>query len=264
MNSFWVQVDVQLDGLTSRFYMNDCGGRDQVVAAVNQGGWRGYEAPLPEVIAKLCKGWKPVFLDVGANTGYYSLLAVAAGATKVFAYEPVPSIHKIFADNIAESAMNQQITRYDQGVGERKGSFTLYLPEAGHGLIETSASLNKDFRATHSAEFNVEVTTLDAFGEAHAAELAGQQVLMKIDVETLEPQVIMGGSQFIQTHRPVIAIEILPGSDIAFFDRFCAEQNYQHMWLRPGQAFELSSAGIEASLQHRDHLLIPQEKVGSM
>ena len=264
MNSFWVQIDVQLDGLASRFYMNDCGGRDQVVAVVNQDGWRSYEAPLPEVIVKLCRGWKPVFLDVGANTGYYSLLAVAAGASHVFAYEPVPSIHKIFTGNIAESAMDGQITLHDQGVGETKGSFVLYLPEAGHGLIETSASLNRDFRASHSAEFTVEVTTLDAIGEDHAAKLDGQQVLMKIDVETLEPQVISGGAQFIQTHRPVIAVEILPGSDIAFFDRFCAEQNYQHMWLRPGQAFELSSRGIEASLQHRDHLLIPSEKIGSI
>lgn len=264
MNTFWVQVDVQLDGQTSRFYMNDCGGRDQVVAAVNQGGWRGYEAPLPEVLAKLCKGWKPVFIDVGANTGYYSLLAVAAGATQVFAYEPVPSIHKIFADNITESGLDKQITLFDQGVGETIGSFTLYLPEAGHGLIETSASLNKDFRASHSAEFQVQVTTLDAFGAAHSGDLQGQQVVMKIDVETLEPEVIRGGLVFIQTHRPVIAVEILPGSDVSFFDRFCAEMQYQHMWLRPGHPFELSSGGIEASLQHRDHLLIPQEKAGSM
>lgn len=264
MNTFWVQVDVGLDGSNGRFYMNDCGGRDQVVAAVTQGGWRSYEAPLPEVIAKLCKGWKPVFVDVGANTGYYSLLAVAAGARQVFAYEPVPSIHKIFADNIAESSMQEQITLYDLGVGEATGSFTLYLPDAGHGLIETSASLNKDFRSKHSAEFNVEVTTLDLFGQSHAAELQGHQVLMKIDVETLEPQVIKGGMQFIATHRPVIAIEILPGSDIAFFESFCTEQNYQHMWLRPGQGFELSSGSIEASLQHRDHLLIPGEKAGTM
>ena len=264
MNTFWVQIDVHLDALKSRFYMNDCGGRDQVVHAVNQSGWRGYEPPLPEVIAKLCRGWNPVFIDVGANTGYYSLLAATTGASKVYAFEPVPSIYQIFTGNIRESALQSRITTYDKGIGESTGSFTLYLPEAGHGLIETSASLNKDFRATHSAEFNVEVITLDAFGASEAASLDGQQVLMKIDVETLEPQVIKGGLQFIAAYRPVIAIEILPGTDVGFFEAFCAEQNYDHIWLRPGNATEVSGTAIETSLQHRDHLLIPREKTGSL
>ena len=167
--------------------MNDCGGRDQVVNAVNDNGWRGYEPPLPTVIAKICKGWNPVFIDVGANTGYYSLLAAVTGASRVYAFEPVPSIFQIFKSNIAESALDEKITTYDTGIGETEGSFTLYLPLDGHGLIETSASLNKDFRAQHSAQMEVAVTTLDAFGQAEEAGLAGQQVLMKIDVETLEP-----------------------------------------------------------------------------
>ena len=262
MNTFWVQVDVELDGLSGRFYMNDCGGRDQVVNAVNDNGWRGYEPPLPTVIAKICKGWNPVFIDVGANTGYYSLLAAVTGASRVYAFEPVPSIFQIFKGNIAESALDGKITTYDTGIGETEGSFTLYLPLDGHGLIETSASLNKDFRAQHSAQMEVAVTTLDAFGQAEEAGLAGQQVLMKIDVETLEPEVIRGGGQFIEKYRPVIAIEILPGSDVAFFEKFCAEYRYDHIWLRPEQPLDISAAGIETSLHMRDHLLIPKEKTG--
>lgn len=264
MNTFWVQVDVELDGLSGRFYMNDCGGRDQVVTAVNDNGWRGYEPPLPTVIAKICKGWNPVFIDVGANTGYYSLLAAVTGASRVYAFEPVPSIFQIFKSNIAESALDGKITTYDTGIGETEGSFTLYLPLDGHGLIETSASLNKDFRAQHSAQMEVAVTTLDAFGQAEEAGLAGQQVLMKIDVETLEPEVIRGGGQFIEKYRPVIAIEILPGSDVAFFEKFCAEYRYDHIWLRPEQPLDISAAGIETSLHMRDHLLIPKEKTGAL
>jgi FkbM family methyltransferase len=264
MNTFWVQVDVELDGLNGRFYMNDCGGRDQVVTAVNDNGWRGYEPPLPTVIAKICKGWNPVFIDVGANTGYYSLLAAVTGASRVYAFEPVPSIFQIFKSNIAESALAGKITTYDTGIGETEGSFTLYLPLDGHGLIETSASLNKDFRAQHSAQMEVAVTTLDAFGQAEEAGLAGQQVLMKIDVETLEPEVIRGGGQFIEKYRPVIAIEILPGSDVAFFEKFCAEYRYDHIWLRPEQPLDISAAGIETSLHMRDHLLIPKEKTGAL
>jgi FkbM family methyltransferase len=264
VNTFWVQIDISPEGVPTRFFMDDCGGRDQVVVAVNQGGWRNYEAPLPEIIAKLCRGLNPIFVDVGANTGYYSLLAIASGASKVFAFEPVPSIHEIFTKNIKESAMTRQITLFELGIGEANGSFTLYLPESGHGLVETSASLNKDFRSSHSDEYKVEVITLDYFGDKHHSELVEQQVVMKIDVETFEPQVILGGLNFIHTHRPVIAIEILPGSDIVFFENFCREQNYEHIWLRPGQPIELAHGSIEASIVHRDHLLVPAEKTGSL
>lgn len=264
MNTFWVQVDISHEGIAKRFFMNDCGGRDQVVAAINQGGWRNYEAPMPEVIAKLCRGLNPIFVDVGANTGYYSLLAIATGASKVFAFEPVPSIHGILENNIKESAMMDQIELFEVGVGEANGSFTLYLPDAGHGLIETSASLNKDFRSSHSDEYSVEVITLDTFGEEHDSEFVDRQVLMKIDVETFEPQVMLGGLNFIRTHRPVIIIEILPGSDIEFFENFCAGQNYEHIWLRPDEPIKLSHGPIEASLIHRDHLLVPAEKTGSL
>jgi FkbM family methyltransferase len=262
MNTFWVQVDLQQNGQHTRFFMNDCGGRDQVVRAVGQGGWRAYETPLPEVTAKLCAGLKPVYLDVGANTGYYSLLAAAAGASQVYAFEPVPAIRATLSANVAESGMQARIHVLELGVGEREGSFTLYMPDARHGLVETSASLNKDFRSHHSDAFEVRVTTLDRFAKEQVRQLEGQPLFMKIDVKTLEPQVLRGGARMIAQYRPIIAIEILPGNDTAFFEDFCLSHDYAHMWLRPDQDFAVAPGPIEASLQHRDHLLVPKEKLG--
>jgi FkbM family methyltransferase len=242
--------------------MNDCEGRDQVVGAINQGGWRSYEPPLPDVISKICNGWKPVFFDIGANTGYYSLLAASAGAKKVYAFEPVPSIYEIFLKNIQESAMSKIIETHQLGVGDVNDCLSLYIPDAGHGLIETSASLNKEFRGHHSAEFKVDVITLDSFSKTIGDKLFDQQILMKIDVETLEPEVIMGGRDFISDFRPVIAIEILPDSNVDFFENFCSNLKYDHIWLRSGHGFEVTHGRILTSLDHRDHLLIPREKAG--
>lgn len=264
MNTFWVQVDVKLDDLHSRFYMNDCGGQDPVVTAIDRNGWRGYEPPLPEVIAKLCRGWKPVFVDVGANTGYYSLLAAVSGASKVYAFEPMPSNCKTFSGNVGESALGHKISISEMGVGESQGTVTLTFAEAGHGFVEASACPNQDRTSQQAAACKVDVTTLDDFANREVAVLEGQQVLMKIASPTHKPEVLKGGLQFISRHRPVIAIEILPESDLGFFETFCAQNGYDHIWLRPGAAFEITSAGFNASLQHRDHLLIPREKTGSL
>ena len=51
-------------------WMDDCGGRDQVVSQVCNQGWRSYEPPLPLLIAKVVSARPTAFFDVGANTAY--------------------------------------------------------------------------------------------------------------------------------------------------------------------------------------------------
>jgi FkbM family methyltransferase len=205
-----------------------------------------------------------VFIDVGANTGFYSLLAACTGAPCVHAFEPVPDIGRILSANIGQSGLQAKIKIYMLGLGATVGSFPLYLPNAAHGLIETSASLNKDFRHQHSGQMDVAVTTLDAFADEDHVGLLDKPLLIKIDVETLEPAVIRGGLRFIQKYRPVMAVEILPEGDAAFFERFCEDHQYCHVWLLPGQALHVSSGRIETRSDLRDHLLIPSERAAEL
>jgi hypothetical protein len=69
--------------------------------------------------------------------------------------------------------------------------------------------------------------------------------------------------QLIVQKRPVIAIKVLPGDDEAFFQAFCQEQQYVHLWLRPGVALALETGTFTSSFERRDHLLVPQEKAGA-
>lgn len=58
--------------------MHTLEGRDQVARALWSGGWDGFEPPLPSVVAATLRRWPGMFLDVGANSGLYSLIAIAA------------------------------------------------------------------------------------------------------------------------------------------------------------------------------------------
>jgi FkbM family methyltransferase len=261
IGSYWAQIDVDFDGQRSRFFMRDCVGRDQVVRSVAAGGWTAYEAPLPAVIAKLCRRWSPVFVDVGANTGYYSLLAASMGAREVWAFEPVPSIRNILMENIQESDLSSPISVRPEALSEDAGHSTLYLPNASHGLIETSASLNPAFRQAHDAVIEVPVSTIDALWPTMGRELGPQEWLLKVDVESLEPQVLKGGLAFINAQRPVIAIEMLPDADTALFEGFLASQRYTRFHLTADGLKSCAKSVSGLSERFRDHMLVPDEKL---
>jgi len=196
--------------------MQSCDGRDQIARIVWGRGWDGFERPLPFLFARLAQRSRTV-LDIGANTGFYSLLAGHAGAT-VLAFEPIPSIASILEGNLRNNSLsNVQVFRC--AVSNAVGRATMFLPKADHGLIETGASLNREFQSEHNAEVDVEVCTVDQVSD-------GRQIdLIKIDVETLEEKVLSGARRTIVRCRPIISVEIL--SDNNALARWCGDIGYK-------------------------------------
>lgn len=239
--------------------MERCGGRDQVVRQIEARGWRSYEAPLPVVLSRLIASSPTVFLDIGANSGFYSLLAVLAGASEVRAFEPIPFISELFCRNVTHSFAGEAapITLYRQAVAEREGMAEIFMPDQEHGLIETSASLNAGFRSSHSEVLQVPLTTVDRHLQEHPLP-AAHLLVIKIDVESCEQQVLAGAGDTIANHRPLIITEILPGADLNFYQRFLQEQGYAHHALVP-PAELIAMEQIVASDFIRDHLLVPME-----
>lgn len=258
MNNSWTQIDIKLTDFHTRFFMNTCNGRDQVVYAISKNGWDQYEPPLPTLVYLLCRNLNCHFIDVGANTGYYSLLAAASGAIQVDAYEPIPEIYEILNSNIQESDLSILIKPHQIALGSITGTETIYLPDDKHGLIETSASLNPKFREKHSKTLQIETSTIDtAFKETKNSD--NREFIIKIDTETTEPAVIMGGETFITRHRPFIIAEILPEGNIDFFEDFQKSHRYTHIWLNPEPKTN-ETPRIQTSLHFRDHFFIPEEK----
>lgn len=261
IGSYWIQIDVALGKQSDRFWMQDCAGKDQVVRSIMQGGWTQYEPPLPSLIAQLCQRWSPQFIDIGANTGYYSLLAACTGATHVWAFEPIDTIRDQFKLNCDESGFARKTTISALALSSEKSVSKIYLPNDSHGLIETSASLNPDFRSEHSQVLQVDVSTLDVFfSEENLLELVGD-VLIKIDVESHEHKVLMGADGVISKKRPFIALELLPGADRLYIGDFMRKNEYKIIHLKPQAQWQVTSQLAELSTVHRDHFLVPNESL---
>ena len=66
---------------------------------------------------KICQAAKGNIIDVGANTGFYTVLATAALSTnkKIWAFEPDPHIFPILTANITLNGIGDSVVLKNEG-----------------------------------------------------------------------------------------------------------------------------------------------------
>lgn len=134
--------------------------------------------------------------DVGANLGYYALLA-SAFAGEVFAFEPSPRILPTLRRNL-EGVSNATIV--DTAAGDRAGTADLFL--APTNLIGSSSFVEGWTATEETAE--VRTTTLDLF----CRERGLRPDWIKIDVEGFEESVLEGARETLASGAPTVAMEV--------------------------------------------------------
>lgn len=172
-------------------------------------GIKGFEKVSFELWTRLCKN-AGVILDIGANTGVYALIAKTVDPkAKILALEPVDRIFRKLEENIALN--NGGVLAIRAAVTDHEGEVTLYdLPDRDH---VNAVSLNRE----HLGEIpNVRPVTVPAHTVAGMVQRHGLGPigLVKIDVETHEPEVLAGFTELLRRDRPTLLIEIL-NDDVA-------------------------------------------------
>jgi FkbM family methyltransferase len=251
----WIQPDV---AGAEPFHVLRVRGSDQVALMAATSGWASFEQPLPVVITALvdrfCRG--RLVADVGANSGYYSLLVTAVDPrVRVDAFEPYPPVTAILRRNLAINAADR-ITVRTAALGEMSGRATLYVPNDTHGLVETSSSLNPDFTMLGvGSQVSVTVTTLDdVYPEGGA-----QPALLKIDVESLEAEVLRGGASLLRNARPLVIVEVLPHADPAPLETLRSALGYVDVRLHPTGT--IVGPEVVPDAEGWNHLWVPDDRL---
>lgn len=122
-----------------------------------------------------------LFVDVGANMGYFSLLwAGVSGSGKVVAFEASPRNIAIFKNNVARNGLGDRIALIPKAAGNRNGTVTFDAGPAdqtGWGGIASAAS---------ATTITVPLVRLDE-------ELPDASIdVLKIDVEGADTWVLLG------------------------------------------------------------------------
>jgi FkbM family methyltransferase len=159
---------------------------------------RNWETHIGELIAKELKAGD-VFVDIGANIGYFSLLAsgVVGVSGRVIAFEPIKRVAEQFSRSVAKNGFqNVQIRQI--ALGNEKAEMKLSIVPGNVG----GSSLVKDINSGVSEM--VSVSTLDS-------ELNNIPVqVIKIDVEGFEYEVLLGAKSVLSLWRPTLLLEFSP------------------------------------------------------
>ncbi|MFA5991006.1 MAG: FkbM family methyltransferase [Candidatus Doudnabacteria bacterium] len=175
---------------------------DLAYGVLNNGLIEKEDSNLVEVILKnlLSKG-NICFYDIGANSGYYGILAAWLGgkAAQVYSFEPQEKYVDCLNESLFLNRLEENVKVYPFALGTENAVVTLHLAGSGSSLEE--AFLNNP----NLPKTKIQVKKLDDVIE-HEGLLPPD--FIKIDVEGHEFKVLLGADQSIKNNLPIMFIEI--------------------------------------------------------
>jgi FkbM family methyltransferase len=146
-------------------------------------------------------------LDVGANFGYFTVLAARAVGPSgtVHAFEPEPGNFALLEKNIATNGYADRARAHRIALSDAEGRAELFTDPANLG----NPSLAKKNVPVGKGSVMVDVVTLDAFLDGLGASRRRVD-LVKMDTQGFEPRAIAGARELIARDRPWLLLEIWP------------------------------------------------------
>lgn len=174
--------------------------------------WKGYESyeytPIFEALAPHIS----VFMDVGSNTGLYSLILAGTNPNAVsWAFEPSPGPYAYLSSNIEANGFTNRIHPIKTALSSSNGEAEFisafspkytYLKEATLG---GSGHLSGARENTSSLRFKVQTETLDEFVVKNNIERID---LIKLDTEETEHLIIGSGLNTLKKLQPILICEV--------------------------------------------------------
>jgi len=162
---------------------------------------QAYEPYTTEIFKQTIKPGA-VVVDIGAQFGYFSLLAARQVGVegRVFAFEPSISNFKLLSDNIRLNKY-ENITPFQKAVGEKLSTVTLFIyrDSDSHGMYQRPQTPVKE-------SVEVECIALDQFLKVETVDC------VKMDIEGHEPYALEGMKQTIaRSKNMVLFAELVPG-----------------------------------------------------
>jgi FkbM family methyltransferase len=218
--------------------------------------WRGIDGWETETIKLYFRlaAQSRVILDIGANTGVYTLIACAASSTStVYAFEPVRHIYQLLAANLMINEWQGRCTIQNAAIADRVGKAQFHIP---YGEIPTSASLQiGGFRGLKGNLVEVDVYRLDEMCSNNDIDL------VKIDVEGFEDKVLVGMENILRESAPAILVECNPDGPYCQVDHLLSKFGYTFYHILAQGPVKMASIQPDVSQRYRNYLCLPEERL---
>ena len=175
-----------------------------------------YEVPIQNIFTQHLKSGD-VFYDIGANVGFFSIIAakLVGDTGKVYAFEPGKENAQSIRHNAQLNSFSQ-IEVIEKAVSNTSGEGQLLLAEYSGGHALATADAPPDL----AGEVTVDLVSIDDLIAQNKIEPPN---FVKVDVEGAELDVLKGMRETIKTHKPTIIYEVDDG------DRTGYERKYREL-----------------------------------
>lgn len=152
------------------------------------------------------------FIDIGANLGYYSLLAASqCPNSKIYSFEPDLKNFQLFSSSITYNQFQDRIQAYCLAVGSENKIITISdlgnNSNSGARFTGDNKEVLRPYIHGENPYFReVEAVQLDSFLPDFKIDL------VKIDIEGYEPFAIQGMFNIIKQNKPIIFLEFAPSN----------------------------------------------------
>lgn len=181
----------------------------------------------PKVVQLLKKTSGKLFIDVGANIGYYSVL-LSSRYRKIVAIEPEPHNMEKLKRNI-QGLSNILLLNY--AISDKNGYTKLFLGDTWEdslslsGRHSISPNHNLTYPYTNERSILVPTRTLESlFSNMNRIDL------IKVDVEGAEFQVFSGSEKIMQNIKAWI-IELHDLKQKPLFEKLLCSNGYDYLWI---------------------------------
>lgn len=162
-----------------------------------------WEPEITKVFREFIKEDSVVF-DIGANLGYFGLVAGASNPASIHFFEPNPELTPLIGSSIAINGLSERSRINTVAIGDKKEELELHLVGnyIGSSSLLNTLTVEGPVIAGQAVDtdksFTVPVITLDQYCKDNHVKNVN---LIKIDVEGFEPQVYKGMSGVIKNNK---------------------------------------------------------------
>jgi len=218
--------------------------------------WKGlygsWEKKSMKLWSDLSRKSSTIF-DIGANTGVYSMVSKAVNSSaEVHAFEPFEAIHKKLEYNAGINHF--QIHTNCKAISNYTGQGVIYTDGSDFAY---SVTVNKNLWVNNKepVKLNIKTITLKEYIEQNNITSID---LMKIDVETHEPEVMEGFSQYFERFRPILLIEILNDEAAQKLNNYFDVNKYNFYNIDEKAGIRKTTSLMKSDFYN--YLIVPKEK----
>ena len=198
--------------------------------------YRGtYDSGLIAIVKSLLDNPDSVFLDIGANIGFYTIsignyLRSKNGSGRVVSFEPFEGNYQRMLDNLKLNQLESLCSVHKIGLSNEARSSYLTLREdfrrgsnTGNAAIPTNEEFDAGFR-----KVTIQLERLDDIWDRINIDY-GRIDVIKMDIEGHEDFCLEGGKNTLEIHRPTILMEV----NKPYYDARGVELNSRFLLLIP-------------------------------